>query len=223
MPPRRPPAAPKHGEPAGLPRPSSVSVAAFEGELFPFLNARRYAELGWAKDKGVRDTGPFLNGKYYGTHPAVRVWYSRPRSSRGWKPAGRGRCRTGRCSSRSSTSPPAERHAGKSEEELRASLESWTVMVKDSQGSRDGWFWSNPTPDAAPADNHATGEHPRQRVRALLHAVPRQHRKPRRRLAGGHRQRVHLRRAPQRRGLRRRTAAVPRRRFLAGRPRGGGG
>ena len=27
-------------------------------------------------DKGVRDTGPYIDGKYYGTHPAVRVWYS---------------------------------------------------------------------------------------------------------------------------------------------------
>ena len=157
--PAPPPAAPKHGEPAGLPRPSSVSVAAFEGELFPFLNARRYAELGWAKDKGVRDTGPFLNGKYYGTHPAVRVWYS-PEVVR-WLEAGRpGELPDGAMLIKEQYQPPAERHAGKTEEQLRASLESWTVMVKDSQGSRDGWFWSNPTPDAAPADNHATGEHP---------------------------------------------------------------
>ena len=40
--------------------------------------------------------------------------------------------------------PPAIRHEGKSEEELWASLESWTVMVKDSAGAQDGWFWSNP-------------------------------------------------------------------------------
>ena len=148
-----------HGEPSGLPRPSSVSVAAFEGELFPFLNARRYEALGWAKDKGVRDTGPFLNGKYYGTHPAVRVWYS-PEAI-GWLEAGRvGPLPDGAMLIKEQYQPPAERHAGKTEEELRASLQSWTVMVKDSRGSRDGWFWSNPSPDAAPADNHASGEHP---------------------------------------------------------------
>ncbi len=56
--------------------------------------------------------------------------------------------------------PPAARHAGKTEEELRADLQSWTVMIKDSKGSRDGWFWSNPAPDTKPADNHFKNEHP---------------------------------------------------------------
>src|SRR5690606_37269947 len=33
-------------------------------------------------------------------------------------------------------------------------LSSWTVMVKDSAGSHDGWFWSNPEKGKPPADNH---------------------------------------------------------------------
>ena len=37
---------------------------------------RRYEELGWARDKWLRDTGPFIGGEYFGTHPAVRVYYS---------------------------------------------------------------------------------------------------------------------------------------------------
>ena len=56
--------------------------------LFAFLNARRYVELGWLRDKGVRDTGPYINGKYYGTHPAVRVYYSPGVMS--WLMGGRG-------------------------------------------------------------------------------------------------------------------------------------
>ena len=155
--PPRPPA--DHGEPAGLPRPSAGSVADFEAVLFPFLNERRYADLGWKRDKSVRDTGPFLNGKSYGTHPAVRVWYSPEVIA--WLEAGRpGALPDGAVIVKEQYQPPAERHAGKSEDQLRSDLESWTVMVKDSAGSRDGWFWSNPVPEAAPADNHATGEHP---------------------------------------------------------------
>ena len=40
------------------------------------MNTRQYVKLGWLKDKEVRDTGPYIDGKYYGTHPAVRVYYS---------------------------------------------------------------------------------------------------------------------------------------------------
>src|SRR5258708_7827369 len=61
---------------SGLPLPSRVPLAEYEKKLFAFLNARRYIALGWDRDVGVRDTGPYVNGKYYGTHPAVRVFYS---------------------------------------------------------------------------------------------------------------------------------------------------
>src|SRR5262245_32209766 len=61
---------------AVLPPPSSLSTSEFEEVLFRFLNERQYQTLGWAVDKGVRDTGPYIEGKYYGTHPAVRVYYS---------------------------------------------------------------------------------------------------------------------------------------------------
>ena len=152
-------AAPPHGLPSGLPRPSDGSVAAFEAVLFPFLNERRYVELGWERDGQVRDTGPFLNGKYYGTHPAVRVWYS-PETIE-WLKAGRvGPLPDGAMFVKEQYQAPAARHAGKTEEQLRESLQSWTVMVKDSRGSRDGWFWSNPAPGAEPEDNHAKNEHP---------------------------------------------------------------
>src|SRR5262245_36966555 len=61
---------------AELPLPSSMSVADYERRLFEFLNARQYKTLGWLCDKGVRDTGAYVDGKYYGTHPAVRIFYS---------------------------------------------------------------------------------------------------------------------------------------------------
>ncbi len=137
-----------------LPLPSSMSVADFENQMFDFLNERVYAdELAWLSDKRIRDTGPFIAGKYYGTHPAVRVYYS-PGIIK-WLQGGRvGEIPDGEMIIKEQYQPPAIRHAGKSEDEIRESLESWTVMVKDSAGSQDGWFWSNPVADQKVTNNH---------------------------------------------------------------------
>ncbi len=141
------------GRPSGLPRPSATPVAEFEEKLFAFLNSREYVRLGWRHDKGVRDTGPLIQGKSYGTHPAVRVYYS-PGVIR-WLMNGRvGPIPDGEMIIKEQYPAPAARHAGKSEDELWKSLESWTVMVKDSAGSHDGWFWSNPAKGQCVADNH---------------------------------------------------------------------
>jgi len=152
-PPRADGPAPDLGRPADLPLPSTMSVAAYEEKLFAFLNERQYVKLGWARDKGVRDTGPFINDKYYGTHPAVRVWYS-PGVMK-WLINGRaGKIPDGEMIIKEQFAPPAARHAGKSEDQLGAGLESWTVMVKDSAGAHDGWFWSNPVKGQCVTDNH---------------------------------------------------------------------
>lgn len=141
------------GRPGDLPLPSRVSVPQFEAKLFEFLNARRYVQLGWLRDKRVRDTGPYIGGKYYGTHPAVRVYYS-PGVMR-WLIGGRvGKIPDGEMIIKEQYAAPAIRHRGKTEEELWGSLESWTVMVKDSSGSHDGWFWSNPVKGRCVVDNH---------------------------------------------------------------------
>src|SRR5260370_6388058 len=52
------------------------SLAAYEKQIFDFLDSAQYEKLGWCVDKGIRDTGPFLNTKSYGTHKAVRIYYS---------------------------------------------------------------------------------------------------------------------------------------------------
>ena len=60
-----------------LPLPSTERLHEFQKILFPWVLSRVYdTELGWSRDKTVRDTGPYIKGKYYGTHPAVRCWYS---------------------------------------------------------------------------------------------------------------------------------------------------
>ncbi len=141
------------GKPGHLPLPSSLQTAQYEEKLFAFLNGREYAKLGWLRDKGVRDTGPYLNGTYYGTHPAVRVYYS-PGVVK-WLMNGRvGAIPDGEMIIKEQYPAPAARHQGRSEEQLWAALESWTVMVKDSAGSHDGWFWSNPSKGQCVVDHH---------------------------------------------------------------------
>ena len=107
------------GRPAHLPRPSSLPLAEFEEKLFAFLHERQYQALGWAVDKGVRDTGPFLDGKYYGTHPAVRVYYS-PGVMRWLLNDRQGPIPDGEMIIKEQYPAPAARHDGKSEADLWA-------------------------------------------------------------------------------------------------------
>ncbi|HEY6563272.1 MAG TPA: cytochrome P460 family protein, partial [Pirellulaceae bacterium] len=141
------------GKPSGLPLPSTMTVAEYEARLFAFVNERQYQALGWRADKGVRDTGPYLRDRYYGTHPAVRVYYS-PEILQ-WLIAGRRyQIPDGAMIIKEQYDKPAIKHAGKTEEELWQAMNAWTIMVKDSSGSFDGWYWSNPQKNAVPVDNH---------------------------------------------------------------------
>jgi len=127
------------GSPASLPLPSQVSRREYQEQLYDFLGSLRYRDLGWKRDKRVRDSGPYRNGRYYGTHPAVRVYYS-PEVMQ-WLVGGRkGRIADGGIIIKEMYDPPAVRYEGLSEAELP--MPTWTVMTRDSAGSVDGWFWS---------------------------------------------------------------------------------
>src|SRR5919205_103009 len=127
------------GVPA-LPLPSTFLPArlpAFQEHLSRFLQCRQYAKLGWAEDKGVRDTGPYVNGSYYGVHPAVKIYYS-PQVV-GWLKKGRkGTIPDGAMIVKEQFPPPAGRYR------LAAPppVSDWTVMIKDAKGSADGWYWA---------------------------------------------------------------------------------
>ncbi len=144
---------PELGRPSPLPLPSSLGVAEYEGHLFQFLNGREYKKLDWMTDKRVRDTGPYLNGKYYGTHPAVNIFYS-PEIMRWLVDGKRLAIPDGAMIVKEQFEPPAARYEGLGDEKRFEQLSSWTVMVKDSAGSHDGWFWSNPAKDQKVVDNH---------------------------------------------------------------------
>ncbi len=132
-----------------LPLPSSFAKsddpAAFQNLLTAFLVAGRYERLGWCRDKTVRDTGPFIDGAYYGTHPVVRIWYS-PAFAR-WLTGGRkGAVPDGAMIVKEQfDTPPAGQYAGWTDEQIRAYFRAnydWTVMIRDRQGSADGWYWA---------------------------------------------------------------------------------
>jgi len=125
-----------------LPLPTSMSLPDFERQLYAFLDAKRYQDLGWKRDRGVRDTGPWIDGTYYGTHPAVRIFYS-PEVYQ-WLQDGRpdNGIPDGAMIIKEMYNPPAARYQGMSDTELRNEVKQWTVMIKDSAGSKDGWFWS---------------------------------------------------------------------------------
>jgi hypothetical protein len=128
-----------------LPLPSTVPLVEYEKRLYQFLEERHYDDqpghLNWDVDKHFRDTGPYVNGVGRGTHPAVRIWYS-PGIMQ-WLLNGRkGAIPDNAMMVKEMIQSPAARYQGKSEAWFRKNVRIWTVMVKDSQGAQDGWFWS---------------------------------------------------------------------------------
>lgn len=124
--------------PANLP----VSGEDFEYEqrVLNYLNTLDYRKLGWCEDKGVRDTGPFINNLAAVVHPGVRIFYSHEVSD--WLRKGRqGVIPDGAVIIKEQfPNPPAERLAGIPPEKLGCPND-WTFMIKNSNASRDGWFW----------------------------------------------------------------------------------
>lgn len=137
------------GERSPLPLPSTLSLDAYEKELYAFLDSREYETLDWKRDKGVRNTGPFIDDVSYGTHPAVTIYYS-PEVYHWLKKGRKGEIPDGAMIVKVMYAAPAQRYnlltkkeINKLEEDQTSEyFEGWTVMIKDKSGSKDGWFWS---------------------------------------------------------------------------------
>jgi len=112
---------------------------AIEKRMLAYLSTYRYRELGWCVDKYVRDTGPYVHGQYYGTHPAVRIYYS-PEMIAWLRGGRRGVPRDGAVMIKEQYAPPAAIYEGRRDGALRPT--DWTVMIRRSSASRDGWFWA---------------------------------------------------------------------------------
>jgi hypothetical protein len=116
---------------------NSGQLATFEKQFLTYLQQGGYK--GWCVDKRIRDTGPFKEGVYYGTHPAVRVYYS-PKLMQ-WLLSGRkGTIPDGTTIIKEQFPPPAARYAGTPIASLPKAAD-WTVMIRDSKTTKDGWFW----------------------------------------------------------------------------------
>jgi mono/diheme cytochrome c family protein len=125
---------------APLPLPSTFLPARlpqFQEQLARFLQCRQYTKLNWAEDKGVRDTGPYVSGAYYGVHPAVKIFYS-PEVVRWLKGGRKGLIPDGAMIIKEQFPPPAGRYRFKAP----PPVSDWTIMIKDKQGSADGWYWA---------------------------------------------------------------------------------
>jgi hypothetical protein len=145
--------------------PPSNDTVAFEKALRPFLKSACYDKLGWTHDAFIRDTGPYILGDYYGTHPAVRIWYS-PEVSKWMKLTPAQRIVTpiddnavivkemysgpANCYP---MSPPNIPPSGCFPSPFKnpqttpwwttpGNASWWTVMVREAKASHDGWYWS---------------------------------------------------------------------------------
>jgi hypothetical protein len=127
-----------------LPNPSDIGPSKFEKMLYAFLEQGCYRN--WIADSQIRNTGPFIGGRSFGTHSAVKVFYS-PEIWDWLKVKNRdGEIRDGAMIVKEMFPSPAHQDA---------KLSGWTVMVKDQKGAYDGWYWSYHAPNYAP-DNPGT-------------------------------------------------------------------
>ncbi len=118
-----------------LPNPSEIGTEKYEKMLYAFLEKGCYKK--WVADSQIRNTGPFIGGTAFGTHPAVKVYYS-PNMWEWLKVKDRaGEIPDGAMIIKEMFPPPAKEGS---------KLSGWTTMVKDKKGAFDGWFWSYHAP-----------------------------------------------------------------------------
>jgi Cytochrome P460 len=126
-----------------LPNASDIGTTKFEKMLYAFLDQGCYKS--WIADRQIRNSGPFINGNSFGTHNAVKVFYS-PEVWNWLKHKNReGEIPDGAMIVKEMFPSPAKQDA---------QLSAWTIMVKDKKGAYDGWYWSFHMPNYA-VDNPA--------------------------------------------------------------------
>ena len=126
---------------SGLPLPSKflpAKLPEFQAQLKSFLTSGKYRTLKWCADKKLRDTGPFVNGVSYGVHPTVKIYYS-PAVIDWLIDKNRDRAiPDGAMIVKEQYTAPAARY----QLQPPSKISGWTIMIKDSKGSQDGWYWA---------------------------------------------------------------------------------
>lgn len=126
---------------SGLPLPSTFlpnKLPDFQAQLKGFLTSGKYQKLQWCEDKALRDTGPFVNGVSYGVHPTVKIYYSPGVVNWLLRKNPDDAIPDGAMIVKEQYSPPAAQYQIKGPP---ANPNGWTIMIKDSKGSKDGWYW----------------------------------------------------------------------------------
>jgi hypothetical protein len=138
--------------------PNQYRLDDYERTLKRYLDAlcHRDEQDGWVRDKRVRDAGPWVGtyrdgewkGKYHGTHVPVLIWYSPEMVA--WLKANRPTTESvataavpdGAMMIKEMYPPPAAACATVDPPTRLMPLTSASaVMVRDSKGAYDGWFW----------------------------------------------------------------------------------
>src|SRR5262245_32351030 len=129
------------GDESGLPLPSNFLPARlpeFQAQLKSFLTSRKYRTLNWCEDKKLRDTGPFVNGISYGVHPTVKIYYSPVVINWLLRKDPNQVIPDGAMIVKEQYSAPAARY----QLQPPKGINGWTIMIKDSKGAQDGWYWA---------------------------------------------------------------------------------
>jgi cytochrome P460 len=126
---------------SGLPLPSSflpAKLPQFQAQLKSFLTSGKYRTLNWCEDKKFRDTGPFVNGVSYGVHPTVKIFYSPKVIDWLLRKDSAKPIPDGSMIVKEQYSAPAARY----QFQPPSRINGWTIMIKDSKGAQDGWYWA---------------------------------------------------------------------------------
>lgn len=130
-----------NGSESGLPLPSTflpARLSEFQTQLKSFLSSRKYTTLKWCEDKNLRDTGPFVNGASFGVHPTVKIYYSPDVIDWLVRKDANKVIPDGAMIVKEQYTPPAARYQHRPPQ----GINGWTIMIKDSKGSQDGWYWA---------------------------------------------------------------------------------
>ena len=128
------------GQESGLPLPSSFlpnKLPDFQAVLKTFLTSGKYRNLNWCEDKGLRDTGPYVNSTSYGVHPTVKIYYSPAVVAWLLRKNPDEAIPDGAMIVKEQYAAPAARYQLQGPPLLRG----WTIMIKDAKGAKDGWYW----------------------------------------------------------------------------------
>jgi hypothetical protein len=139
-------------------KPSALPLADYEAKLDQFFGhyCHRDAAAGWVHDKYVRDAGPFIatlaggawQGKGFGTHTPVMIWYSPEmiawlranRPETGSKPASPPPIPDGAVMVKEMYPVPSGDCRDVEPEKL-VPTNGAAIMIRENGASHDGWFW----------------------------------------------------------------------------------